>query len=250
MSLATGVKEHDLPSLDGRLRVIPLVIDAGGRDLRSVSTELKERIAGGPVIIRCAVHLHGLVAGLQSGKVTIEGDSGDYLGVLNDGATIRVTRNAGRYLADNMTRGTVIVEGNAGHGAAPYCYGGTVVVKGDAGDFTAVMNKGATILIGGNVGDEVATYMLAGDLVIVGNAGQNLGNYLIRGNIYIGGEWRSLGHNTRLEEMTEADRIKLRDYFEKYGISADLSCFRKIGRLSEKPFYKPEPPIPHDSPQK
>jgi glutamate synthase domain-containing protein 3 len=215
-----------------------LVVDARGRDLRSVSTELKEAIAKGPVLVQGAAHLHGLVAGFKGGEVTIGGDGGDYLGVLNDGATIRVKENAGRYLADNMTRGTVIVEGDADYGAGAYCYGGTAVVEGNAGDFAAVMNKGATIIVKGNVGDEVATYMLAGDLVIVGNAGKSLGNYLIRGNIYIGGEWESLGHNTLLEEMSPADLAKLRGYFDEYGINADPIAFTKIVRLSEKPFYK------------
>jgi glutamate synthase domain-containing protein 3 len=220
-----------------------LVVDANGRDLRSISTELKEAIAKGPVVIQDAADLHGLVAGFKSGEVTIHGDGGDYLGVLNDGATIRVEGNTGRYLADNMTRGTVIVEGNTGYGTGAYCYGGVIVVKGNAGDFAAVMNKGATIVIGGDVGDEVATYMLAGDLVIVGNAGKNLGNYLIRGNIYVGGEWASLGHNTLLEEMTQADLAKLRGYLGEYGIEADPATFRKIGRLSEKPFYKAKKPV-------
>lgn len=214
------------------------VADARKRDLRSVSTELKEMVAKGPVVIRQVAHLHGLMAGFKSGQVTIEGDSGDYLGVLNDGATIWVKKNAGRYLADNMTRGTVVVEGDAGYGVGAYCYGGTIVVKGNAGDFTAVMNKGATIIIGGNVGDECGTYMLAGDLVIVGNAGKNLGNYLIRGNIYIGGKWESLGHNTLLEDMTPADLAKLRGYFAEHDIKADPTTFKKIVRLSAKPFYK------------
>jgi glutamate synthase domain-containing protein 3 len=215
-----------------------LVVDARGRDLRSVSTEVKEAVAKGPVLVQEAAHLHGLVAGFNSGEVIIRGDSGDYLGVLNDGATIRVEENAGRYLADNMTQGTVVVEGDAGYGVGAYCYGGIIVVKGNAGDFTAVMNKGASIIVEGNVGDEVATYMLAGDLVIVGNAGKNLGNYLIRGNIYIGGEWESLGHNTLLEEMSPADLAKLRGYFDEYGIEAEPTSFKKIVRRSEKPFYK------------
>lgn len=214
------------------------VVDARKRDLRSVSTELKGAITQGPVTVRKATRVHGLMAGFNGGEVTIQGNSGDYLGVLNDGATIRVEGNAGRYLADNMTRGTVIVEGDAGYGAGQYCYGGTVVVNGNAGDFTAVINKGATIIVGGNVGDEVATYMLAGDLVIVGNAGKNLGNYLIRGNIYVRGQWESLGHNTLLEEMTQDDLAKLRGYFDEYGIKADPATFKKIVRLSEKPFYK------------
>jgi glutamate synthase domain-containing protein 3 len=215
-----------------------LVVDAKGRDLRSVSAELKEQVAKGPVKVRGAAHLHGLVAGFKSGDVTITGNAGDYLGALNDGAIIRVQRNAGRYLADNMTRGTVIVEGDAGYGVGAYCYGGAAVVKGNAGDFAAVMNKGASIIVKGDVGDEVATYMLAGDLVIVGNAGKNLGNYLIRGNIYIAGQWETLGHNTLLAEMTESDRAKLRGYFDEYGIEADPAAFKKIVRLSEKPFYK------------
>lgn len=213
-------------------------VDASGRDLRSVSTELKEMVAKGPVLVQEAAHLHGLVAGFKSGEVTIGGDGGDYLGVLNDGAAIWVEGNAGRYLADNMTRGRVIVEGDTNYGAGAYCYGGTAVVKGNAGDFTAVMNKGATIIVKGNVGDDVATYMLAGDLVIVGNAGKNLGNYLIRGNIYIGGEWESLGHNTLLEEMSPADLAKLHGYFDEYDIGADPTSFKKIVRRSEKPFYK------------
>jgi len=216
-------------------------LNASGKDLRSASSELKRRLASGQVTVRNASRLDGLCAGLKSGEVIVEGDGGDYLGVLNDGATIEVKGNAGRYLADNMTKGTVLVRGDAGDGVGAYCYGGTIVVKGSAGDFAAVMNKGATIIVGGDVGDEVATYMLAGDVVIVGNAGGNLGNYLIRGSIYVGGEWTSLGHNTRVEEMTGADTTKLGSWLSSHGIEADPARFRKIVRLSEKPFYKSKP---------
>jgi len=216
------------------------VLDAKGKDLRAVSTQLKEMIAadGGGVTVKNAAHLHGLCGGLKGGEVTIEGNSGDYLGVLNDGALIRVTGNAGKYVADNMTRGTVLVDGDADYGAGQYCYGGVVIVKGSAGDFTATMNKGATVLIGQDVGDEVGTYMLAGDLVIVGNAGHNLGNYLIRGNIYVAGQWASLGHNIKEETLTEADVDKLQGYLAGYAIKADPRAFRKLAPLSEKPFYK------------
>jgi len=213
-------------------------VDASGRDLRSVSRELKAAVEKETVTIGGAAHIHGLAAGLTTGDVSIEGNAGDYLGVLNSGAAIRVRGDAGRYLADNMTSGTVVVDGDAGHGVGQYCYGGTVIVRGSCGDFTAVMNKGATIVIGGNVGDEAATYMLAGDLVIAGDAGINLGNYLIRGNIYVGGNWESLGNNTLLQEMTESDHAKLSRLLSEYHIDGDTNNFRKIGPLSEKPFYK------------
>ena len=136
------------------------VLDAKGKDLRETSTELKAMLAKNSVVVTNASHLHGLCGGLKSGEITIEGNSGDYLGVVNSGSLIKVTGNSGKYVADNMTSGAVIVNGDAGYGAAQYCYGGTVVIKGDAGDFTATMNKGATIVIGGDVGAEAATCLL------------------------------------------------------------------------------------------
>jgi glutamate synthase domain-containing protein 3 len=212
-------------------------INAKSKDLRTVNGKLKEVLNGQPVQITNAEEIHGLAVGIKHGEVIIEGCAGDYLGALNSGATIRVTQHVGKYLGDNMTSGTVVVMGNADYGAGQYCYGGTVVVHGDAGDFTATMNKGATIIVEGNVGDEVGTYMLKGDLVIIGNAGENFANYLIRGNIYIGGEWKSLGHNTRVELLGDRDIKKLREYFETYGIKAEPAGFKKIVAASEKPFY-------------
>jgi glutamate synthase domain-containing protein 3 len=212
-------------------------IDAKAQDLKAVNHRLKGSPNSQPVIVKNVSHLHGLAAGLKQGEVVVQGSAGDYLGVLNAGATIKVTRNAGKYVADNMTAGTVIVEGSAEYGAGQYCYGGTVVVRGDAGDFTATMNKGATIIVVGNVGREAGTYMLKGDLIVVGNAGDNFANYLIRGNVYISGEWTGLGHNTRVEPLTAEDVSKLRALFEKYEINATPTAFKKIVAASEKPFY-------------
>jgi glutamate synthase domain-containing protein 3 len=215
----------------------PSVLDAEGKELRAASTELKRLLGKDAVIVKNATHLHGLCAGLKSGEITLEGDGGDYLGVVNDGALVRVLGNAGKYVADNMTAGKVIVEGNADYGAAQYCYGGTAIIKGSAGDFTATMNKGATVIVGGDVGDETATYMVAGDVIVAGNAGRNLGNYLIRGNIYIQGVWDSLGHNCTVGELDAEDVQKLGALLDEHGVAADAKAFRKITPLSDKPFY-------------
>jgi methylamine---glutamate N-methyltransferase subunit B len=212
-------------------------LDAKSKDLRVMNTEIKKSINGVPVNVNHVAHLHGLAAGLKHGEIIVQGDAGDYVGVLNAGASIRVTGNAARYVADNMTAGTVIIDGNTGYGAGQYCYGGTVLVRGSSGDFTATMNKGATIIICGDVGSEAGTYMLKGDLIVIGNAGLNFANYLIRGNVYIGGQWRSLGNNTRVEPLTEEDKAKLRATFEAYQIETDLATFKKIVAASEKPFY-------------
>ena len=212
-------------------------INAKRMDLKLTNRTVRESVNGQPVVVQNADQIHGLGAGLKHGQVIIEGNAGDYVGVLNAGASIHITQNAGNYLADNMTSGTVIVDENAQYGPGQYCYGGTLVIHKNAGDFTATMNKGATIIIGGDAGDEVGTYMLKGDLIIVGNAGKNFANYLIRGNVYIGGEWQSLGHNTRVEPLQDEDIAKLRAYFEIYQIEADPKSFKKIVAASEKPFY-------------
>lgn len=212
-------------------------IDAKTKDLKALNKTLKESVNGIPVKVKNAAHIHGLAAGMKHGEIVIESNAGDYVGVLNAGATIHVAKNAGKYVADNMTAGTVIIDGNAEYGAGQYCYGGTIVIRGNAGDFTATMNKGATIIVTGDVGSEVGTYMLKGDLVVVGNAGENFANYLIRGSIFIGGQWKSLGHNTKIEPLTEEDKARLRAYFETYQIEADPAIFRKIVAASEKPFY-------------
>ena len=212
-------------------------IDANAKDLKTVNGELKNSINGATVMVHDASHLHGLAAGLKKGRVTIQGGGGDYLGVLNAGATIEVESGVGKYLADNMNAGTVIVHGNTGYGAGMYCYGGTLVVHGNAGDFTGSMNKGAIIIVNGNVGDEVGTYMLAGDLVVTGDAGKNFANYLIRGSVYIAGNMESQGHNTRVVPLGDDDVAKLRAYFETFEIQADPARFKKLVAASEKPFY-------------
>jgi len=213
------------------------IINAKTKDLKAVNRALKDATNGQPVTVTNAKHIHGLAAGMKYGEVIIKGNAGDYLGVLNSGAAIRVTKNAGKYAADNMTDGEIIINGNTDYGVGQYCYGGIIVVHGNAGDFTATMNKGATVIIAGNVGDDVGTYMLAGDLIVVGNAGENFANYLIRGSVYIGGDWKSIGHNTRIEALTDGDVKKLSAYFETYNIEADPAEFKKIAAASEKPFY-------------
>lgn len=217
---------------------VATALDAKELDLRKASEAILHVGTSEAIEIANAAHLDGLCAGLKTGSYRIVGDGGDYLGVLNDGATIHVSGNVGNYVADNMTRGTITVDGSAGYGAGLYPYGGTLVIRGDAGDFTATMNKGATIIIGGNVGDEVGTYHLAGDLVVVGNAGLNFGNFLIRGNLYIGGEFKSQGHNTRVETLTKPDEQKLYRLFEEFDIRADVTRFKRLVANSEKPFYK------------
>ena len=213
-------------------------INAKSKKLKALSSQLKAALGEDPVEVTNTKHLSGVATGYKHGELIIKGDAGDYLGVLNAGATINLTGSAGKYIADNMTEGTIVVDGDAGLGAGMYCYGGTLVIRGDAGDFTGTMNKGATILIEGNVGAEAGTYMLAGDLIVIGNAGENFANYLIRGNVYIRGDWETLGHNTHVETLSQEDIDKLSSLFKTYDVKAPVTKFKKIVAASEKPFYQ------------
>ena len=213
-------------------------VNAKGRGLREVNTDIKAAVsAGGSVVVGSAEHIAGLAAGLKSGTIRIEGDAGDYVGALKDGASITVDGAVGRFVADNMLSGEVVVKGNAGFCAAPYCYGGTVLIRGDAGDFSATLNKGAAIVVTGNVGHDAATYMMAGDVILLGNAGDNLANYLIRGSVCIRGSWGSLGHNTKVIEVTEEDIARLGTLLKGLGLDVDPRTFKKIVPETDKPFY-------------
>ena len=78
-------------------------IDAKSKDLRALNSTLKDSVNGVPVTVKNAAHISGLAAGFKHGEIIIESDVGDYVGVLNAGATIRVTKSAGKYVGDNMT---------------------------------------------------------------------------------------------------------------------------------------------------
>jgi glutamate synthase domain-containing protein 3 len=214
-------------------------IDAKGLTLREVSKKIKKAVEKGEkVIIKNAEHVPGICSGLEKGNIIIKGNCGDYVGLLNSGATIIVEGSAGNFIGDNMIEGRIIINGNAGYGIGQYCYGGLMVVKGDVSNFSGTMNKGAAIIVTGNAGNEVGTYMVGGDIVILGNAGKKLANFLICGNVYVAGKWQSLGNNANPAEMDEEDIGKLSIYFKESGLDADPKDFKKIVPLTDKPFYK------------
>lgn len=219
-------------------------IDLSEMGLRESNEMLRKRLESERrVTVANASHLNGLCGGMRRGEVVVEGDVGDYCGILNSGGAIIVRGSAGRFLGDNMTSGRIVVEGGAGDGAADYCYGGSVLIRGSSGDFLGTMNKGATVVVAGNVGDHVGTYMTAGDIIVLGDAGEMLGDYVIRGSIYIRGSYKSLGNNTKIEKMRSDDIDKLNTVLGGWGISANPRSFQKIAPASSKPFYKEKPAV-------
>ena len=170
--------------------------------------------------------------------VEIEGDVGDFFGALNSGASLQLKGSARRFTGNMMCDGEIVIDGSVGDGLGFGLYGGTIVVKGDAGSKIGQMNKGGTIIVDGNVKDNIGLFSLAGDIIITGNAGAQVGEWIIKGAIYIGGEFDGFGRNAKLSDLNDDDVNKLKSYFEKYGIEADISKFRKIVPEVLRPFYK------------
>ena len=205
--------------------------------IREVNSKIRAAVDKGlKVTVLNTEHLYGIASGLQCGDITIKGNIGDYVGLLNSGARIIVKGDAGNFTGDNSWDGEIIVEGNTGYGTGIYSYGGTLVVYGDAGDAAGQLFKGGVLIVKGNVGDIVGLYMVGGEIVVVGDAGRELGDYMIRGAIYLRGEYKSLGHNTKYDKLVGEDLSRLNFLFKKYGIEVKADKFKKIVPLSKRPF--------------
>jgi len=207
-------------------------------ELKNISQEIKSKLKENKIVtITDCDQLNGIASGLRQGKITIKSSVGDYVGMLNSGAQLIIEGNVGRFVGDNMTAGEIIIKGNASYCAAPYCYGGKIIIAGKCGDFLGTMNKGATILVEKDVGNDLGTYMLAGNIILLGNAGERVGNFLISGRIFIKGNWKSLGNNTKIEDLSFDDIDFLKQLFSTYKIEVKPEDFIKIISETGKPFY-------------
>jgi glutamate synthase domain-containing protein 3 len=169
-------------------------------------------------------------------ELIVEGEAGDFFGALNQSAILNLNGNAGRFVGDCMSGGGVIINGNAGFGVGSYLGGGIIVIRGDCADKTGQMKKGGVIIIDGNVGENAGYLQSEGEMIITGSAGKGLGEFLIGGTIYVGGEYESLGNNTKIVEMELSDINLLDTYFSHYGITSKATTFSKIIPISKEPF--------------
>ncbi|MFM6939062.1 MAG: glutamate synthase-related protein, partial [Rhodoluna sp.] len=110
-------------------------------------------------------------------KLTLEGDSNDYVGKGLSGGTIVVHPNKSSVFPaeDNIIAGNVI-----GYGATS----GKIFLRGIVGERFLVRNSGVTAVVEG-VGDHALEYMTGGTAVILGPTGRNLGAGMSGGVAYI-----------------------------------------------------------------
>jgi formylmethanofuran dehydrogenase subunit C len=129
-------------------------------------------------------------AGLQSGKITVEGNAGMHLGSEMLGGEITVHGNAGDWVGAEMKGGRIHVHGNAGHcpgavyrGGRKGMTGGEILIDGDAGNEIGHTLRRGLIAVGGKAGDGLGFNMIAGSILIFGAAGIRPGAGMRRGTI-------------------------------------------------------------------
>ena len=136
--------------------------------------------------------LDSIGQGMKSGRITVRGDAGSYVGLQMKQGEIIVHGNADAFVASGMSGGTIQVHGNVGDflaaalpGDRKGMRGGTVIVKGNAGDRAGDQMRRGLLLIEGDVGSYCASRMLAGTIGVLGKVGNYVGYGMRRGTLLL-----------------------------------------------------------------
>jgi formylmethanofuran dehydrogenase subunit C len=129
---------------------------------------------------------------MQSGRITLHGDTGAYLGLHMHGGEIIAHGNAGDFAASGLRAGMIHIHGNAGDfmaaaivGDRKGMAGGVVIVTGNVGDRAGDQMRRGILLIEGNAGNYCGSRMLAGTIGVLGNVGGYTGYGMGRGTLLL-----------------------------------------------------------------
>jgi formylmethanofuran dehydrogenase subunit C len=142
------------------------------------------------VIRNSCARLDAIGAGMETGRIRVYGNTGDYLGMGMRGGNIEVHGDSGHWTASGMHNGMIHLRGSCGDfaGAAiPGDHrgmrGGTLLVTGNAGDRTGDRMRRGYILIEGDTGDYCGARMVAGTIAVLGKVGIAAGYGMRRGTL-------------------------------------------------------------------
>lgn len=131
--------------------------------------------------------------GLQSGRIVVEGDAGNWSGSFMSGGELVVHGNAGDLLGAAMQGGVIRVHGCAGERAGAACLGdrrgmsgGAILISGSAGDEAGRKMRRGLLAIGGDAGDYAGADLVAGSIVVLGRLGDCAGIRMRRGSLVAG----------------------------------------------------------------
>jgi len=158
--------------------------------------ELFEIVGGDPqdlVIRNSCARLDAIGAGMETGRIRVYGNAGDYLGLGMRGGSIEVHGDSGHWTAGGMHQGMIHLKGNCGDFAGAAIpgehrgmRGGTLLITGNAGDRTGDRMRRGYILIEGDSGDYCGARMIAGTIAVLGETGRAVGYGMRRGTLLLG----------------------------------------------------------------
>lgn len=158
--------------------------------------------------------------GMNGGRITVEGDTGMYLGAEMIAGRIHVKGSVGPWAAVEMEGGNIQIDGDADdylcsgyRGTAEGMKGGRVYVAGNVGrEMAAHMRKGF-IAVKGNVGPQSAIRMMGGTIIVIGDMAERVGVQATKGLIICLGKLTSLFPTYKFSGSSEREFI---NYYLRY----------------------------------
>ena len=112
---------------------------------------------------------------MAGGKITVNGNAGQWAGSVMKKGLLEIHGDAGDYLAspyrgvsEGMKGGKIVVDGNVGSDSGCYVRGGLIKIKGNAGPFLGYHISDGTIHVEKNAGPRLGANMVGGKIVVGG----------------------------------------------------------------------------------
>lgn len=157
-----------------------------------------ERSAGMLRLIGDLSKADNIGAGMEEGKLFIQGKVGHHAGQAMRGGSLYIHGHVGNNLAESMKGGFVKVLGNVGDrvgaplpGEKRGMSGGSVFILGSAGNELGHQMRRGTLTVTNDCGNYAGYEMLAGTIVVGGKAGASAGLSMRRGTIVLNGNCQS-----------------------------------------------------------
>jgi formylmethanofuran dehydrogenase subunit C len=158
--------------------------------------------------------------GMNGGTITVEGDTGMYLGAEMIAGRIHVKGSVGPWAAAEMEGGNIQIEGDAGdylcaayRGTTDGMKGGRVYVAGNVGREMAAHLRKGFIAVKGNVGTQAAIRMMGGTIIVVGDIAERVGVQATKGMIFCLGKIDSLFPTYKFSGSSEREFV---NYYLRY----------------------------------
>ena len=180
-----------------------------------------------PVSILGAAGHSGLATAIaQPIRVMINGSVGAFCGMLNAGADLDISGDAGQACGHSLSAGAILIRGHAGTAVGAFAGGGFIGVHGTAKEDCGLCLNGADIVVRQSVGARAAHGMRRGNLVLGSDAGHELGKDCVGGTIYLRGSAGSIADCLREVRMRESDAVRLGLLLVRAGIKGTAKDFR------------------------